>query len=151
MNERRYFNRRITVLKVKLKWKGRTLKSVNSTRFSNLHAQFSFLKHISAHDRAIFRDCSYTEVSFHLVVVVIDLKKQYMSTSWRWPSHEPKHVWGKRIAHLVEYITSSCTIQQATKLNSVLNKFYILKNAATLTMHYKKWNIYGVLKEITAE
>jgi hypothetical protein len=46
----------------------RYVLSVNFTRFSNIHAEFSFLRRVSAHDRAIFRECSFTEVSFHPVV-----------------------------------------------------------------------------------
>ena len=102
------------------------IKDINSTRFSNLHAQFSSLRRVSAHERAIFRECSYTAVTkicfsdckninsditnvFKQIIILYTATTtiqldgswlQYMCTPWRWPSHEPKCVGGKIIVHV---------------------------------------------------
>ena len=92
---------------------------MDSTRSSNLHAQFSFLRLVSAQKRTIFRKCSYTKVSFHLTTTIqLDASwLQYISISWRWPFHELKPVGGKRIAHVSWKILWNSYVEELVELS----------------------------------
>ena len=66
---------------------------MNSTRISNLHAQFSFLRRVVV--VIVYKILHATST------VQLDANwLQYASTPSRWHSHEPKRVGGKRIVHV---------------------------------------------------